>query len=221
MSAKGRREGPPVPFDYFPTPAWCVDRLLDDCAADLFEGAANILEPTVGDGAIVRAVEGWHRERGRRVGTWTGIELRHVEHEPLVTHHIGGVDFRAIRCGYFDCAIGNPPYCDAESIIRHALQMSDRAAFLLRVGFLGSAERVPFWRKHGHLPFGLRVLPDRPSFDGEGTDSATYAWFVWGCPGVTGVKVLETTPIEVRSAQKPRDMSSVDPRQCGLFEAAS
>lgn len=217
MSAKGRgRES--VPFDFYPTPAWCVDRLLDDCGLALTHADASILEPTVGDGAIVRAFRGW-ADRMCLCGEpeWTGVELRRVpETAAHVDVLVDGTDFRTWHPAEpaFDLAIGNPPYALAESIVRHALGMSDRAAFLLRVGFLGSAERVPFWRDFPDV--ALRVLPDRPSFDGEGTDSSTYAWFVWGCPGVKGVEVLEPTPATVRSSQKPGAIA-VDPRQCALF----
>jgi len=219
MSAKGRREGGSVPFDYYPTPAWCVDRLLDDCGVDLLRETCCVLEPTVGDGAIVRAMRA--RSAAWDVLDWYGCELRPNAGAADVCHLWEG-DFRAMERppGGYCLSVGNPTYTLAEAIVRHALSMSEAGAFLLRVGFLGSAERVQFWRDHAHLPFGLRVLPDRPSFDGEGTDSATYAWFVWGCEEVTGVKVLEPTPVEVRNAQKPSSTPHVDPRQRGLFEAA-
>lgn len=217
MSAKGRREGGSVPFDYYPTPAWCVDRLMDDCGDSFFFNSCCALEPTVGDGAIIRAV----MARRPALSDWYGCELRPNAGAGDICHLWEG-DFRKVPKPpvKYCVAVGNPPYALAEAIVRHALSMSRRGAFLLRVGFLGSAERVPFWRDHAHLPFGLRVLPDRPSFDGEGTDSATYAWFVWGCPDVTGVKVLEPTPVAVRNAQKPSGPPTCDPRQRGLFEAA-
>ena len=220
MSAKGRREGGSVPFDYYPTPAWCVDRLLDDCAADLFEVGEYWIEPTVGDGAIVRAVKAWHEAAGIELGgRWDACELRPNAGAADCVDNLQECDFRLVASYLeWDACIGNPPYALAESITRHALETSARVAFLLRVGFLGSLERVPFWQTHGDV--ALRVLPDRPSFDGEGTDSATYAWFIWGCPGVTGVKVLDPTPVAVRNAQKPSNVPTCDPLQRGLFEAA-
>ena len=221
MSAKGRGKAS-VPFDYYPTPAWCVDRLLDDCGGELFAGASEVLEPTVGDGAIVRACQAWHeRNRWERRWGWTGVELREsaVDSRTGLARLVEGVDFRTWEPNCtFDLAVGNPPFALAESIVRHALKLSTRVAMLLRVGFLGSEERVAFWREHGDV--ALRVLPNRPSFDGEGTDSSTYGWFVWNCPGVTGVRVLDETPVEVRNAQKPGSLH-VDPRQASLFAEAS
>ncbi len=68
--------------------------------------------------------------------------------------------------------------------------------------FLGSAERVPFWSGPGGNPT-LRILPDRPSLDGDGADSSTYAWFIWGAE-LSGprVDVLDPTPATVRAAQE-------------------
>lgn len=234
MSATGRGKQR-VDFDYYPTPPWCVWRLLDRNAEELgLLEAPRLLEPTVGDGAIVRAVDGWiRRETGRAADLpeWTGVELRRgaVLEETELDHLFDGVDFRAWDpdrysedelpgdgytvlgdaaagdlLAYFDGAIGNPPYNLAEAMIRHALEMSRWVAMLLRVGFLGSGDRVPFWSGVGRDPW-LRVLPDRPSFDGEGTDSATYGWFIWGDVDLRGdrIEVLDETPIEVRRAQLP------------------
>lgn len=232
MSAAGRG-AERAEYDYYPTPAWCVDRLLDDCGADLglFDGHdVEALEPTVGDGAIVRACERWawaaRLAGGVASPRWTGVELRRgalAGGTPLV-HHVEGVDFRSwvpeipLDHGTFDVCIGNPPFNFAESIVRRCLAMSDRVAMLLRVGFLGSAERYPFWQEYGD-DCALRVLPDRPSFDGEGTDSATYAWFIWGCPDVRGIRVLATTPKPIRAAQaaEARLKDKAASRQAPLF----
>lgn len=221
MSSKGRGKQS-VEHDYYPTPAWCVDRLLDDCGAELLRGGGlSALEPTVGDGAICRAVDAWILRECVGVDTlaWTGVELRRKAGAADAVEWLhDGVDFRlwaSTTERRFDLSMGNPPFTLAEAILRPALALSDHGAFLLRVGFMGAAERLPFF--HEHPDFALRVLPNRPSFDGEGTDSATYAWFVWNCPGVAGVKVLAETPVSVRNAQKPSGLY-VDPRQVSLFD---
>lgn len=234
MSAKGRRKTGAVPFDYFPTPPWCVHRLLDAHAEDLgiFAGHdVQVLEPTVGDGAIVRAAESWGGLRSAdALPAWTGVELRRGALLPgtRLARHVEGVDFRRwspggelleelYPTGTFDLSLGNPPFSLAEGIIRHAMELSHGVVMLLRVGFLGASERVEFWRAVGADPF-VRVLPDRPSFDGEGTDSATYAWFVWNVE-LTGprVDVLDTTPASVRAAQVPSAPRGLP--QIGLFDS--
>lgn len=219
MSAKGRGTES-VEYDYYPTPPWCVDRLLDR-EPSLIHGMCSALEPSVGDGAIVRAVEAWCSRACVSGLRWTGVELRGgaLRHDTPLAVHVGGQDFRTWEPNHsnrFDIAIGNPPFSIAEGIVRRCLGMADVTAMLLRVGFLGSSERLDFWHGIAACP-ALRVLPNRPSFDGKGTDSSTYAWFVWGHPGITGVRVLDETPAAVRSAQKPPDGLSVDPRQASLF----
>lgn len=205
MSAKGRGRHEGGEHDYYPTPAWCVDRLLDDCGDLLF--SAHALEPTCGDGAIIRAASAWLERQGWHTH-WTGVELRRgaLHAGTPVDKLFEGEDFRTWQPPRrFDFAIGNPPYSLAEQIARKALACSDRVALLLRTGFLGSDERVDFWRGVGANP-ALRVLPDRPSFDGVGSDSATYAWFVWGSSEIQGVHMLDSTPLAVRNAQKPQSL---------------
>lgn len=226
MSAKGRGRHEGGEFDYYPTPAWCVDRLLDRVGAELFAPRDDIhrtqaLEPTAGDGAIVRAVDDWfgRMRHGEVRPAWTVVEMReNALRAPLATfvdaHE--GVDYRTWRPTLrFDVSIQNPPYALAEAIIRKALGECRRVAALLRTGFLGSDERTEFWRTVGANP-ALYVLPDRPSFDGVGSDSATYAWFVWGDPALTGVHMLDSTPLAVRNAQKPQSIE-FQARQGALF----
>lgn len=232
MSASPRKKGPAVPFDFFPTPPWCVHRLLDRHGEELgLFGGVSILEPTIGDGAIVRAVAEWVDGWDARITDalrWTGVELRRGALAPgtVLDAHFEGQDFRTfdpwelgllghtakhgptpdyldVAFDRFDLALGNPPFSIAEAIIRGCLETSRAVAMLLRMDYLGSAARVPFWRTAASDPW-LRILPEHISFDGDGTDSSTYAWFLWNVE-LSGprVDVLEATPASIRSAQKP------------------
>lgn len=226
MSAAGRGEHRGGDVDFYPTPAWCVDRLLENCGRELFPPGAFIhaLEPTCGDGAIVRATDAWlSNDRGVNTRTvkWTGVELQRGRLDPRtqLAEHYEGVDFRSwVAPRSFDVSMGNVAYNVAESLIRRALVCSAVVVQLLHLGFLGSDERVEFFANIGARP-ALRVLPDRPSFDGEGTDSIPYAWYIWGHPTIRGVEHLAPTPASVRKAQKPQALV-FEARQCSLFEAA-
>jgi hypothetical protein len=229
-SHAGRKER--VSFDFYPTPPWTVHRLLDRHGRELGiedRHPLRLLEPNVGDGAIVRAVDAWLVTHPRACGMngphdWTGVELRRgaLDLSTDLDVHVEGQDFRTFdpwEAGLlleaarydlegtvperFDLALGNPPFSIAEAIIRRALEVARAVAMLLRLDFLGSADRVPFWAGAAADPW-IRVLPDRPSFDGDGTDSSTYAWFLWNVE-LSGprVDVLDPTPASVRSAQKP------------------
>ena len=48
---------------------------------------------------------------------------------------------------------------------------------LLRLGWLETQDRYPFWCAHPNV--SLITLRDRPKFVGNGTDFAAYGWFIW------------------------------------------
>ena len=89
--------------------------------------------------------------------------------------------------------VGNPPYNDAEAHTRHALTgATEGVAFLLRLAFLESVRRLPFWQ--AHRPSAVYVIVPRPSFTADGkSDSAAYGWFVWHIDSV-----LTPTPGSLR-----------------------
>lgn len=198
MSSAGRSARGGDGADYFPTPPWVVWRLLDRHPEALTpHRAISALEPCAGDGSIVRAVDEHLRRTDRFLPDWTTVELRKGATPDLGTEHFEA-DYRTwVPPRWFQLVITNPPFALAESILRRALTQGDVVAFLLRVGFLGSSDRVPFWREFPD--FGMRVVPDRISFDGKGSDSAYCAWFVWGASQIQGIEVLEPTSPEVRS----------------------
>jgi hypothetical protein len=159
--------------EHYPTPSWCVQRFLEMC--ELPHGFW--LEPAVGDGAIVRAVNSIRSDI-----IWTTNDLKcWGEFTPDFTE-----DFIWMGCPEiqgqrpfrgWDVCITNPPFSLAMDFINVAFQMSQVVVMLLRLDWLGSAERRDWL--HEHNP-DLYILPDRPSFDGKGADSCFYAWYVWG-----------------------------------------
>lgn len=65
----------------------------------------------------------------------------------------------------FDLVCGNPPYTKAEEHLRLLMTMGRKGGgvgFLLRLGFLASRGRVPFFS--AYPPKHVYVLPTRPSF---------------------------------------------------------
>jgi len=96
--------------------------------------------------------------------------------------------------GRYAVCLGNPPYRAALQIIQHALKFSPLVVMLLRLNWLASDKRVAWIRENTPSVF---VLPDRPSFVGEGGDATEYAWMVWGL-GVPTVSILGSTPLKER-----------------------
>lgn len=88
----------------------------------------------------------------------------------------------------FDLVIGNPPYKDAERILRHAmkcLRPGGELIFLLRLSFLASMGRYSMFQFE-FPPKEITVCSDRPSFTGDGkTDASEYMFAKW-VKGYTG-----------------------------------
>jgi SAM-dependent methyltransferase len=148
--------------------------------ADLGVRPARILEPSSGGGAFVRAAR----------TTWSPARIVAVDIHESCRLFAPGAEF---RCGDFlaqtdpegfDLVLGNPPFCDAQAHVEHARRMlrsGGIVAFLLRLSFLGSADRKELCAGPGR--YVAQIVP-RPSFTSDGaTDSSEYALFMWR-PGV-------------------------------------
>jgi hypothetical protein len=194
VAGHGPRGGEGV--DNFPTPAWCVHRLLEAW----MPRAGFILEPAAGDGAIVKAATS-RIERNR----WM---LNEVRREPIE-------DLCRLGCASVQCSdyldedpLGedernvttvwtNPPFALAEQFIRRSAALFPDAdlCFLVRLGFLASEGRAALWRELGAPD--VYVLPNRPSFNADGkTDSSDYAWIVLpgdDCRDTGTLRILGTT----------------------------
>lgn len=200
MSATGRG-AVRRPFDFYGTPSWCVTRLLEAVA---LPGGAW-LEPSAGDGAIIRAVN-----TARSDVRWYAAELREECKEPLraLTPMLRIGDFLAdyvewatFRC---DVAILNPPFTHAQAFIKRCKGLADWVCALERLNFLEGEERNEWLRADAP---DVYVLPNRPSFTGEGTDATAYAWFVWTPERGRAegrMRVLPTTPASERKSKGPR-----------------
>ncbi len=171
MSAT-RRGGIRESLDRYYTPPDLARVLVDQLG--IGPGLA-ICEPSAGGGAFVEALAATKPAR-----------LVAVDVDPSAPGLTMGTasvcaDFLDLewstRC-QFDWIVGNPPYRDALAHVLHALEQGGRVAFLLRIGFLESAKRAPFWADHPCRR--IWALSERPSFTSDGkTDAAAYALFYW------------------------------------------
>ena len=139
-------------YDYYQTPEWCYENLPIDWSQ--FKTA---LEPCSGDDRILNFLQN------------KGVETDWCEIQK-------GKDFFD-HDGEYDLVFTNPPFSLAQEFIEHSMTMAPTIIMLLRINFLGSQARYPFWSQFP--PDGLYILSKRPSFTGKGTDSIDYAWFVW------------------------------------------
>lgn len=175
--------------DYYPTPAWCVHRLLDAIGHRL-PTVGWWLEPAVGDGAIVRAVQ---THGGRKTLPWVGLDIapRVYPNENLQVHRLDYLSLGPAVSKY-RVGITNPPFSLALPFAQRMTQDCGAAIMLTRLNWLAGAKRSAWLREHTPSVY---VLPDRPSFTGDGsTDATDYAWMVWGLETTPTIQILATTP---------------------------
>lgn len=181
-----------VTNDRYITPSPAIDSLLS--VLDLVR-CKSFLEPCRGDGAIYDRVP-------CDIKWYTEIEE--------------GKDYFATPFANFDLIITNPPFSHALEFLQKSLTEAGSVFYLLRLNFLGSATRKPFWT--ANPPSHVLVLSQRPCFvwvckqckaayhpgtvdececGGKvraQTDSIEYAWFGWDragfCKLPKGVHVL-------------------------------
>ncbi len=216
MSSSGR--GPrldPTGLGDYPTPPWCVHRLLE-----WWTPRPGVwVEPCAGNGSIVRTLSDCLSSGYSPV--WRTYELNQLRVDEYNARNKGRVgiyanycaDFLQLRSNVVDrqnctAVITNPPFVKAVEFVAKSRELYPEAevVMLLRVGFMESDERSEFWREVGVPDLG--IFPNRPSFQNSETgalktDSTVYSWFIWP-PAIEGpraegrVKLLNHTSLEDR-----------------------
>lgn len=183
MSSAGRSDVRQA-NDFYRTPSWVTEAILPHLPS-----GGDVCDAGCGDGAILAAIAA--------TAPFVHSQLHGVEIDPALAaqaamhlaeprrHHIYEGDF--LRHGLnYDLVVCNPPFSFAREFVEHALALvasrRGTVAMLLRLAWMAGQARASFHTEH---PSDVYVLSRRPSFTGGGTDSADYAWFVWG-PGRGG-----------------------------------
>jgi hypothetical protein len=189
-------------LDFYPTPAWATDLLLDALEPYSWRHA-RVLEPAAGDGAIVKRL----LARGASPENIDAIEFDVARatkvHEIVTCECCSFLDEPEDPRVPFDLIVTNPPFALAADFARVALGMAgDRGtvALLLRLNWLGSQERAAFHRAH---PSDILLLPKRPEFTASMSCTAKKK----------GCTYRETLPIE---APRPKNCP-----KCGARTACS
>jgi len=134
-------------------------------------------EPCAGDGRIVRCLKQHGFKtlasdiadyRVKDVDIQTGVNFLEVSEVPP---NVGGI-------------ITNPPFKHAAAMIEKAVDMVPYSAWLLRLQFLESVDRMVFFRNNppARVWVSSRRMPMMHRLDWSGpisTSNICYAWFVW------------------------------------------
>lgn len=188
--AKGPKASTRVDEDFYPTPAFMVDDLMDDLPFEEYTSQA-VLEPCVGTGVIVRAIQ----RRAPRSHFRTNDISRRFEADD---HADAAKDaYWRSESGLWapDWVITNPPFNVAIHIVTRALETIRQSpglcrgvAMLLRISWAEPVEeRAVFLEDH---PPTRLIIEPRWSFKRNGkADSATCAWFIWSDSVAPGVRI--------------------------------
>ena len=188
-------------LDFYPTPAWATDLLLDALEPYSWRHA-RVLEPAAGDGAIVKRL----LARGVPASGIGAVEIDPTRAEKvheIVTCECSDFLKDPPIVGCHELIVTNPPFALAADFAKTALFLAgDRGtvALLLRLNWLGSQERAAFHRAH---PSDILLLPKRPEFTASMSCTAKKK----------GCTYRETLPIE---APRPKNCP-----KCGAKTACS
>jgi hypothetical protein len=210
---RGTRRKMRQDVDVYPTPGWCVRRLME---AATLPTCGTWLEPAVGDGAIIRIIRQYYPRVMWHTNDIRPESLLHAGMNHTATHYTG--DFLELAPAItvpYECVVTNPPFSLAFEFVKASLPIADNVVMLLRLGFLESSGRNSWIRQH--MPDYVYILPNRQGGTSDGkTDVFTYAWFHWKPSYVNSVlepttssimTVLPDTPIAER--KKDRELLAV------------
>lgn len=175
--AMGKLDYERIENDFYPTPAWCTQGLIDVATPNLLRSEETFWEPAAGKGAIMDVLA------GNEIKVVGSDLICYDPTLPIVT----GVDFLAqtrMPIGV-DSIITNPPYGKlAEQFVRHAIKLAapqnGRVYMLLRNEFDSAKGRSDLFDMNTYFAAKM-PLTSRPRWieNSTGSPRHNYAWFVW------------------------------------------
>jgi hypothetical protein len=188
--------------DHYVTPDWAIRRFLEVYTPS-HPGPGRIFDPCAARGELLTTAKEFFPQ-----ALFAACDINPQFQGPLSEVTAGAVvvgDFlqhiEVFKQLDLDFVLTNPPYNQAEEFIRGSMEVATVVAMLLRINFLASQKRRNFLAQFRP---GVFVLPNRPSFDGDGGDMTEYGWFVFGDKEVAGtLDWLELTPAnEIKTANE-------------------
>lgn len=156
------------------------------------EASSTVLDPCAGTGELLEAIR---YRKGMLASHLSGIELVQARAKlcsqrftcieadalsPIQTWSVRLPSNPSVGVRP-DFIITNPPFSLAEELVRKAMECkgpNGTVAMLMRLAMLEGKKRKDLWASY---PADVFIFGKRPSFTSNGkSDSAAYAWFVWG-----------------------------------------
>lgn len=167
----GKRKNAKKKNEFYRTDPKLTRAWLDVWRPKGFE-PARILEPAAGDGAMIDPLH----ER------FPAATIEAFDVAPQ-SDRVGqkSMFFSDYERKVYDLVITNPPFSRAVEFAEEGLTLlapGGRLVLLLKLQFLASRKRIPFFRRH--LPNEVWIISERQSFVVEGTtDWSDHAFYVW------------------------------------------
>lgn len=158
--ASVRQEG-----DFYPTPDWVADALLDNCGND-YRFIGDVWECACGKGDLAERIK-------------KKCPLAKVYASDLYDRGYGesGIDFLTSR-RTADWIITNPPFEMGFEFMVHARKLAKRGfVFLFPVRYLTGKRRTKFYKQFP--PSKIIVIPNKVDFLGTGNPKMEFCWFLW------------------------------------------
>jgi len=217
MSAKGRNVAgyEPESSDFYATPYWCTRAILRLVTPSTQGRPPIILDPFAGEGAILDVC--------KAAGYQTaGIELHagRAERAASSGHAVQQGNSFVDEWPKADAVITNPPYSMTIDSVKAALKFVAThgvdAAFLLRLGFLGSQDRADF---HKNNLSDFYVLPRRPQYAMSVSCSKKKTGCEWGVriPYLPTGELSEPAPARCPKCSAETTSSSSDASEYAWF----
>lgn len=183
--------------DFFPTPAWATEALIDN---ERFDG--DLWECACGNGAMSEVLEN---------------ASSNVYSSDLFDRGYGdaGIDFLEAE-KRFDNIVTNPPYNAAEGFVQSGLKMANKKfALLLRLAFLEGSNRQRTIFSEAP-PSRVWVFSERITFypagaEVKGSGTTAYAWFVWDKDAQNGTELKWFEP-GYKSKSRKRKSAGLQPQ---------
>ena len=164
------------PNDFYPTPSWATEYLLNALPFSISRGV--VIEPCCGARDIVQAVE-----RVNMPVFTCDVDLRHRP-DLAADMTLRESWERAVRMiGHTPAwVVTNPPFNAAHHILPLALEHCTQGLIaLLRTSYSEPCENRARWLWENQDRQSILYPPRRISFTGDGaTDNVATAWFIWG-----------------------------------------